>query len=142
MPEIATSATRRRWWHPRFSIAALMVVVACVALGFAWIATQSRRVATIDLGPPDRIAIGDSPHTLASLQGYIRSTGVEEAFVRCPPNMPHASVLLIVQAIQGAGVERIHLRNASGPPNLALRRPQPAPADSAAAGPALGRQSR
>lgn len=107
-----------------------MLLIALIALMFAWVVRQSRRVALIDLGPPDLIAVGDQPHTLASLQSYIRGSGVEEAVVSCPGTMPHSSVLQVLRAIEGAGVNQIRLTNTNGPPNLALLRPAPAAAAS------------
>lgn len=118
MPEVATADRQRPRWRPRLSIGALMLAIALLGLGFAWVAGQARRVALIDLGPPDLIAVGDRAHTPTSLRAYIRAARVEEVVLRCPGDMPYDSVSRVLRAIEEAGVHQIQIRldPTNGPP--------------------------
>jgi hypothetical protein len=114
---------RRR---PRLTLRMLMLIVALAGLGFAWMAVRARRVAVVDLGPPDLIAVGDRPHTLASLQSYIRASHVDEVVIQCPVDMPFDSLMRVVRAIQQGGLHHIRFAKVSSRPNPALPRPRPA----------------
>ena len=116
------SQTRRTRWRPRITVGALMLVVALLALLFAWVADRAKQVAVVDLGPPDLIAVGDRQHSLASLQGYIRASRVKQVVIRVPNNMPYNSLMTVVQAIEAGGLHQIQFSTPAQPPNPALRR--------------------
>jgi hypothetical protein len=122
MPDAPVPTTRRSWWRPRLSVRMLMLVIALASLWFAWVAMSSRGVAVVDVGPPDLIAVGDIPHTLPSLQNYIRASRVREVVIRLPSNMPLNSLLRITGAIEAAGLHRIRFSQQLGPLNPALKR--------------------
>jgi hypothetical protein len=114
-----SSPDQPSWWRPRLRVRVLMLLVALVGLGLAWVKWSVPRVAVIDLGPPNRIVVEQRPYTVATLGRFIRSEGVERVVVRCSPEMPYNSVAQILRAIEGAGVRKIHLTTAKCglPPN-------------------------
>jgi hypothetical protein len=99
-----------------------MLIVALAGVCFAWFALSGRGVAIVDVGPPDLIAVGDTPCDLPTLQHYIRASGVGEVIVRCPSNMPLDSLLRITRAIEAAGLHRIRFSQQIGSLNPALKR--------------------
>jgi hypothetical protein len=122
MTDSLRSDTRRSLWRPRLTIGALMLMVAMVALWLAWQAERARRVAVVDVGPPDLVAVGDRQHTLASLRARIQRSGVQEVIIRCPTNMPFNSLIRVVDSIKAAGVHEIAFSQQIGPLNPALQR--------------------
>ncbi len=115
---------RRARRRPRITLGTLMLAVALIALLFAWVANRAKQVAVIDLGPPDLIAVGDRPHTLASLQRYIRASRVKQVVIRVPNNMPYSSLMSVVHAIEAAGLNQIQFSPLPRSPNPALQRIQ------------------
>ncbi len=98
-----------------------MLLIATLALWFAWASELSRSVITVDLAAPDLIAVGDRPHSLESLERYVKRSHFNQAVVRCDTNVPADSVMKTVRAIETAGVYRFRFTETSVKVNPAMR---------------------
>jgi hypothetical protein len=93
-----------------------MLMVALFGLGSAWLAGRQPRVAVVDLGAPNVVAVGGRPQTLSSLPGYLRGSRAREVVIRSPSDMPYDAVVRVCQAIEAAGIRQIRLSAAPASP--------------------------
>jgi biopolymer transport protein ExbD len=99
----------------RFTVGGLMLVIAMVGLWLAGARGRARRVAVVDLRAPNLIAVGDRPHTLATLQGYIRGSNPREAVIRSSTDVPYDHLFRVIQAVEAAGVHQVRITPAGSP---------------------------
>jgi hypothetical protein len=124
---VQQSPTSRRWWRrPRLTLKALLLVIALAGLYLAWVVDRARRVAVIDLGAPDNIAVGGDRHTPESIQKLIAGSSVTEVVIRAQTNVPYIQVLRVARAVEAAGVDKIRVTVLSNPASPALLQSRPA----------------